>query len=83
MEEVLGLKVNKISVLRGGTMIGNTTIKVTTGQSKYVKQEPYIGEDGIYFPCKEYVYEGCASTYRCVLTKEMFVEAYNKWIKDK
>lgn len=46
----------------------------------YVKQEPKVTDDGIYMPYKEYVPEGCASNYRLVMTKEMFVEAYNKWI---
>lgn len=50
-------------------------------QPVYIKQEPYVGDDGIYIPCNEYVLEGYATNYRCVLTKEMFVEAYNKWIK--
>lgn len=49
----------------------------------YVKQEPYVGDDGIYVPVYPYVQEGCASAYRCIMTKEMFVEAYNKYIKDK
>lgn len=49
----------------------------------YIKQNPYVGEDGIYFPCEEYVEEGSMSDYKCVLTKEMFVEAYNKWIKSE
>ena len=49
----------------------------------YVKQYPYVGEDGIYVPCEEYVEEGSASAYKCILTKEMFIEAYNKWIEDK
>ena len=49
----------------------------------YIKQEPYVNDEGIWIPCEEYVQEGCASTYRCVLTKEMFIEAYNKWILDK
>ena len=48
----------------------------------YIKQHPYVSEDGIYVPCEPYVQEGHASAYQCVLTKEMFVEAYNKWIKD-
>ena len=47
----------------------------------WVKQHPYVGEDGIYVPCEEYVREDCASTYRLVISKEMFVEAYNKWIR--
>lgn len=48
----------------------------------YVKQYPYVGEDGIYVPCEPYVEEGHAGAYRCVLTKDMFIEAYNKWIKE-
>lgn len=48
----------------------------------YIKQEPYVDEDGIYIPLEPYVPEGCASTYKCIMTKEIFVEAYNKWIKN-
>lgn len=48
----------------------------------YIKQEPYVGDDGIYIPCQEYVKEGCSSVYRCIMTKKLFVEAYNKWIKN-
>ena len=47
---------------------------------RYIRQEPYVGDDGIYIPINEYVPEGSASMYKCVMTKEMFVEAYNKWI---
>ncbi len=54
---------------------------VCTKFTKYVKQYPYVGDDGIYTPCEEYALEGCASAYRLVISKEMFVEAYNKWIK--
>ena len=54
---------------------------VYDGCIKYVKQYPRIFVDGIYEPCHEYVMEGCQSTYRLVMSKEMFIEAYNKWIK--
>lgn len=47
----------------------------------YVKQESFVDEYGIYVPVNEYVPEGCQSQYRCILTKEMFIEAYEKWIK--
>lgn len=47
----------------------------------YIKQEPYVGDDAIYIPCEAYVPEGCASNYKAIITKELFVEAYNKWIK--
>lgn len=48
----------------------------------YVEQKPYVGEDGIYIPLEPYVPEGFASNYKCIITKEIFVEAYNKWIKN-
>lgn len=50
--------------------------------TKYVEQLPYVNDDGIYMPLNTYVPEGCASSYKCIMTKEMFVEAYNKWIKN-
>lgn len=46
-----------------------------------VKQEPRIDDDGIWVPMCEYVPEGMVSNYRLVISKEMFIEAYNKWIK--
>ena len=49
----------------------------------YVRQEPYVDEYGIYVPEREYVPEGTESAYKCIMTKEMFIEAYNKWIKEK
>ena len=45
-----------------------------------IKQEPYIDDRGIWVPVKEYAHEALCTAYRCVMTKEMFVEAYNKWI---
>jgi len=48
---------------------------------KYVKQEWYVGDEGLFVPCQAYVPEGCASDYRMVISKEQFVEMYNKWIK--
>ena len=48
---------------------------------RYIRQEPYVDNHGIYMPVNEYVPEGTAPMYRCVMTKEMFVDAYKKWIK--
>ena len=47
---------------------------------RYIRQEPYVDDDGIYVPVHEYVPEGTESAYKCVMTREMFVKAYNKWI---
>lgn len=49
---------------------------------RYIRQNPYVDDFGIYVPDSEYVPEGCESIYRCIITKEMFVEAYNKWINN-
>lgn len=54
---------------------------VLAKQEVYVKQKPRVDDDGIWMPYEEYVLEGCASNYKLVMSKEMFVEAYNKWIK--
>lgn len=50
-------------------------------QPNYIEQHPYVDDTGIYIPVNEYVLEGSASIYRLLLSKEMFIEAYNKWIK--
>lgn len=59
----------------------NTVPKRYIRSEKYIKQEPYIDDTGLYLPCEEYVPEGIASAYRMVIAKEQFVEMYNKWIK--
>lgn len=46
-----------------------------------VKQEPYVDDKGIWVPVHEYAPEGMVSNYRLIISKEMFIEAYNKWIK--
>ena len=56
------------------------TEKAYLREPRYVEQKPYVGEDGIYVPVEPYVREGCASAYRCIMTKEMFIEAYTKYI---
>ena len=47
----------------------------------YIKQEPRIDDKGIWVPCSEYVPEGTESNYKLLISKEMFIEAYHKWIK--
>lgn len=55
--------------------------KISKERAEYVRCYPYVGDDGIYAPCQEYVLDYCNPTYKLVISKEMFVEAYNKWIK--
>ena len=45
------------------------------------KNEPYIDDQGIWYPCVEYTPEWLATDYKLLISKEMFIEAYNKWIK--
>ena len=45
------------------------------------KAEPYVGEDGIYMPLHEYIYEGTATEYEMLISKELFQEAFKEYIK--
>ena len=53
---------------------------MATESKVYVKQEPYVDEVGIHKPVNPYVPEGSASVYEAIISKEMFIEAYNKYI---
>ena len=63
--------------------IAGITSNLTIKHPTYIEQKPYVDDTGIYVPLEPYVKEGDASYYKCVMTKEMFVEAYNKWIKNE
>lgn len=62
----------------------DTVLKDMLGFQKinYIKLEPYVNGEGIWFPCEEYGVEGMSHAYKCLITKELFVEAYEKWIKN-
>lgn len=47
----------------------------------WVKTQPRIDDEGIWMPLSAYVPEGHETNYQLILTKEIFIEAYNKWIK--
>ena len=57
------------------------TDNLYTNPGIQITASPYVGEDGIYVPMQEYVPEGIHSDYRMIMSKEIFIEAYNKWIK--
>lgn len=38
--------------------------------------KPFVGDNGIYIPSSV-----DPRVHQCIITKELFVEAYNKWIK--
>ena len=49
--------------------------------NEWVKNKPYVGEDGIYEPCVEYTEKGTAPNYKLSIPKEVFIEAFNKYCK--
>ena len=51
-------------------------------EPKYIKQESRIDDKGIWVPVQQYALEGTTSTYKMIISRELFVEAYNKWIKE-
>lgn len=57
-----------------------TVSTINSKEVVYVKTKPFVGENGIYMPINDYAPEGCLPSCRMILSKEMFVEAYNKWI---
>jgi hypothetical protein len=48
----------------------------------WTKTKPKIDDEGIWMPLNAFVPEGSATTYKLVMSKEIFIEAYNKWIKE-
>ena len=48
----------------------------------WIKTEPKIDDEGIWMPLNAFVPEGSATAYKLVISKEIFIEAYNKWIKE-
>ena len=55
--------------------------KIPTDTIKWIEQKPYINDTGIWVPVEPYVEEGTVSNYKLLISKELFIEAYNKWIK--
>ena len=51
-------------------------------EKELVKCKPYIADDGIYVPVYDYQYKGDRQLSKLLISKELFVEAYNRWIKD-
>lgn len=40
------------------------------------RAKPFVGDNGIYMPSSV-----DPRVHQCIITRELFVEAYNKWIK--
>ena len=52
-------------------------------EKKWVKHDPIVDDDGIYIPDYRYTLEGKVPTYQLVMTREMFREAYRKYIVER
>ena len=51
--------------------------------NEWVKQEPYVTDDGYYTPVNAYALSGGASMYRLTISREHFIECYNRWVKEE
>ena len=52
------------------------------GRPELVRHEPYVDEKGVWAPVDLYTDPTSIPQYRLVMTKEMFQEAYQKYIVD-
>ena len=49
--------------------------------SEWIKNKPYVAEDGIHTPCNEYSQSGTGSMYKLAIPRDIFIEAYEKFCK--
>lgn len=59
--------------------VQTVNVEYIINPNNWIKQEHRVFEDGIYAPCEEYALEG-NEFYKLVIPREIFIEAYNKWI---
>lgn len=52
----------------------------TLKQPVYIPTKPMITDDGIFLPLVDSVREGEEPYYKLVMSKDMFIEAYMRWI---
>ena len=57
------------------------TINMEEGEMWYPTY-PYVDDKGIWIPLSPYANDKVASDYKLLISKEMFVEAYNRYIRD-
>jgi hypothetical protein len=60
--------------------MSNDTVTVADVANRvmYESAKPFVNDDGIYVPCNFN-----SNYYKLLISKELFVEAYNKWIADE
>ena len=52
----------------------------TLAEPAYVPTKPMITDEGIFLPLVDSVREGTEPYYKLVMSKDMFIEAYTRWI---
>lgn len=50
-------------------------------ENPLIKCNPKVTDDGIYVPVYDYQYDSEKPLYKLLISKEVFIEAYNRWIK--
>lgn len=53
-----------------------------TNTNEFIKLKPKVDDEGIWVPIGPYCRQGDAPIYQLVMSKETFVEAYNRYIKN-
>ena len=51
-------------------------------EKQLIKYEPKVTDDGIYVPVYEYQYESEKPLYKLLISKDIFIEAYSRWIAE-
>lgn len=49
--------------------------------SEWVKNKPYVDENGIYTPCNDYSQSGKGCMYKLAIPREIFIEAFEKFCR--
>ena len=50
---------------------------------EWVVNKPYIDDTGLWVPQNQYRLKGTSCCYKQLITKELFIEMFNKWIKEE
>lgn len=48
---------------------------------EWVQNKPYIDDEGLNVPLNQYSLKGTMSCYKQLISKELFIEMYHRWIK--
>ena len=57
-----------------------TSFDTLDNNSFYIEQKPYVDDKAIWAPDRHFILEGSPRHYHSIISKEMFLEAYDKWV---